>query len=84
MKIIVKAKPRSRESKVILITQPSLALGFDKTPDVYKVSVKEAPENGKANDAIIIALAEYFDIPRSSVHLLLGQNSRNKIFEIEN
>jgi uncharacterized protein len=84
MKIVVKAKPRSRESKVELVTQPSLALGLEKAPDIYKVSVKEPPENGKANDAIIVALAEYFDIPRSSVQLVLGQSSRKKIFEIEN
>jgi hypothetical protein len=48
----------------------------------YKVSVKEAPVDGRANDAIIRALAEYFDVAKSSVKLLSGHTSKQKIFEI--
>jgi uncharacterized protein YggU (UPF0235/DUF167 family) len=85
MKIVVKAKPRAREEKVEQLTQPTLAFTADTSaPVVYKVSVKESPVNGRANDAIIRALAKHFDIPPACVRLISGQTSRQKIFEISN
>lgn len=84
MKIIVKAKPNSKMEKVERVSQPSLNLEDSKSELVtYKVSVKEPPILGRANKAIIRALAEYFDIERSSIHLLYGQTSRQKVFEID-
>ncbi len=50
---------------------------------VYKVSVKEAPVAGRANEAIVRALAEYFEVGRARVRLVSGQTSKQKIFEIE-
>ncbi|PJA37619.1 hypothetical protein CO181_02780, partial [candidate division WWE3 bacterium CG_4_9_14_3_um_filter_43_9] len=49
MKIFVKAKPRAKNEKIEKIGE-----------DCFKVSVKEPPEEGKANQAIVKALAEYF------------------------
>ncbi|MFA6338850.1 MAG: DUF167 domain-containing protein [Candidatus Paceibacterota bacterium] len=83
MKIIVKAKTNSKEEKVERISQPSL--GFEDTKSelvVYKVKVKEPPVDGKANTAIIKALAKYFDIAPSRVSLVSGQSSKQKVFEI--
>jgi len=87
MKIIVKAKTKAKIEKVERVEQPALDLnmaGSEKTKLVtYRVSVKEAPVAGKANEAIIRALAEYFDTAPSRVRLVTGQSSKQKIFEIE-
>lgn len=83
MKIVVKAKTRAKVEKVERLEQPTLGLDKDKNETVvYRVSVKEAPVDGKANEAIIRALAEYFDIPKSSVELVSGQTSKQKMFMI--
>ncbi len=84
MKIIVKVKTQSREEKVELMSQPSLGLG-DAVNDkvIYKVSVKEAPVDGKANEAVTKALATYFGIPTSRIRLISGHTFKQKVFEID-
>jgi uncharacterized protein YggU (UPF0235/DUF167 family) len=86
MKIIIKAKTRAKVTKVERVDQPVLDLGEEKGKTklvTYKVAVKEAPINGKANEAIIEALAEYFDTAKSNINLISGQSSKQKIFEIK-
>lgn len=85
MKIFVKAKPRAKEEKVERVGQPTLGLG-DTKPEMteYKVSVKEAPVGGKANEAVIKALAKYFGVAPSLVRLVSGASSKRKVFEIPN
>ena len=84
MKIIVKAKTRAKETKVARLEQSTLDLGQPQSGLVtYKVSVKEAPVGGQANEAIIKALAEYFDTAPSRVRLVSGQTAKQKIFEID-
>ncbi len=83
MKIIVKAKTKSKTEKVERINQPNLGLENSKAElVVYKVSVKEAPVAGRANEAVIKALATYFDTAPSRIKLVTGQTSKQKIFEI--
>lgn len=82
MRIIVKAKPNAKVESVERQTQATLDLGIKEGLDIYKVSVKEPPVGGKANDAVIKALAEYFEVSRSQVVLAKGGSSKNKIFEI--
>ena len=41
------------------------------------------PERGKANDAVLALLADVLDIPRSSVALVSGGGSRDKIVELD-
>lgn len=48
-----------------------------------KVWITAAPENSKANDALVKLLANRLGIPRSSVHILRGQRSRNKVIRLE-
>ena len=84
MKIIVKARPGAKEEKVEKITQPSFDFADDIQKEVvYKVWVKELPEDGKANEAIILSLANYFETKRVNIRLVLGANSKVKVFEIE-
>lgn len=71
MRINIKAKPNSREEKVEKIDETH-----------YVVFVKEPPVKGKANEAIRNALAIYFKIGFSSVKIISGFSSRNKIIEI--
>ncbi len=87
MKIIVKAKPKAKEEKVERVTphQISLNLKFGEGAemDVYKVSVKEPPVDGRANEAITKALAKHFGVSLSQVRLVSGARGKKKIFEIK-
>lgn len=40
------------------------------------------PERGKANEAVLALLAEVLAVPRSSVALVSGGGSRDKIVEL--
>lgn len=71
MKIFIKAKPRARKNKVERIDD------FH-----FIVSVTEIPKKGKANQAIIKILADYFKVPFQSVKIISGHTSRQKIIEI--
>ena len=71
MKITVKVKPNAKQEKV------------EKTGEKeYSVWVKEKPVEGRANDAAIRALAEYFHVPAAQVVLIKGRTSREKVFEL--
>jgi uncharacterized protein len=73
MKIFVKVKPSAKEEKI------------EKIDDInFKVQVKEPPEKGKANKAVVRVIAEYFKVAPSCVSLISGFSSRRKIFEIIN
>lgn len=71
MRIIVKAKPKSSKEYVKRTGETS-----------FTVAVKEPPEKGKANQAIVKVLSKLLKIPLSSINLISGQSSRVKIFEI--
>jgi uncharacterized protein len=47
-----------------------------------RVSVTTAPEDGKANRAVIDLLAETFDVAPSSINLVRGAASRDKWFRL--
>jgi uncharacterized protein len=50
--------------------------------DAWKVRVAAAPERGRANDAVLELLARTLDVPRTSLTLVSGGGSRNKIVEL--
>ena len=47
--------------------------------DAWKVRVTAAPENGRANDAVVRLLADALSVPRESVTLVSGHTGRDKI-----
>lgn len=47
-----------------------------------KVRLQAPPVDGKANDALIAFLADYFKVPRRDVVLVAGQTSRLKIVRL--
>ena len=71
MKIFVKVKPKAKEEKGQKISDTN-----------FKVWVKEAPEKGRANLAVIKALADYFKTSQSSIKIASGSRSKLKIIEI--
>ena len=80
---MVKVKTKAKVEKVERVGQDGLDLaGLVARPAIYKVSVKEAPVAGRANEAVIKALAEYFAVAPARVKLLTGQTSKQKLFEI--
>lgn len=71
MKIYIKAKSNAKETKVEKMSD-----------NQFRVWVKEPPKNGKANEAISRALADYFGVSKSLVRIISGRFSRQKIVEI--
>ena len=50
---------------------------------VLKARVRAAPEDGKANDALIRLLAATLDVPARAIKLASGAASRQKVFRID-
>lgn len=47
-----------------------------------KIDVAAAPEEGKANAALVEFLAEEFDVKKSNVEIVAGETNRKKIVRI--
>ena len=50
--------------------------------DALKVAVAAPPVEGKANEALIRFFAELLEVPRSSVEIVSGESSRNKVVRV--
>lgn len=71
MRIFVKVKSAAKEEKVEKIDEVN-----------FYVQVKEPPVEGRANMAVVKALADYFSVAQSGVRIVSGFTSRLKIIEI--
>lgn len=71
MKITVKVKPNSKQSK---ITQND--------EGIWMINLKSPPVDGKANQELITLLAKQFKVKKSQVIIKLGLSSKNKVIEI--
>ena len=67
----VKVHPRARKNAI------TGELG-----DAIKVSITAPPVDGKANEACIELFANLLKVPRASVTIASGHNSRNKVIRI--
>ncbi|MCL5011125.1 MAG: DUF167 domain-containing protein [Patescibacteria group bacterium] len=72
MKIKVQVKAKSKQEKV--------AGAGDSRFDVW---VKEPAIDGKANQAVIKALASHFAVSRLNVKIISGFKSKQKIIEVK-
>lgn len=72
MKISVLVKSNAREDVVERIDESH-----------FMVRVTAPPQEGKANRAVIRALADYFNIAPSTIMIVSGLTSKNKIVDIE-
>lgn len=70
MKLSVRVIPKAKQEKVEHL--------FD---NAYKVWVTATPENGKANKAVIEALAEFLDVKKNCLTIVAGLTSKEKVIE---
>ncbi len=73
MKLFIRIKPNARENRVQKLDPTHLV-----------VFIKEPPQEGKANEALIKTLANYFNITKDAVRIISGHHSKLKIVYIEN
>jgi hypothetical protein len=50
--------------------------------DAWKVRVTEAPERGRANEAVLRLLADTLALPRTALTLVSGHGGREKVVEL--
>ncbi len=72
MRITVSAHPNSRKPRI----ETDLFGGLH-------IYVSEPPLESRANLAVIKALSEHFQVPKSNIQLISGHKSKQKIFEIQ-
>jgi len=48
-----------------------------------KVWLHARPKESEANKALVAILSKHFDVPKSQIHIISGQTSRNKVVEVE-
>jgi uncharacterized protein (TIGR00251 family) len=51
--------------------------------DTLKLSVTAVPERGKANDAVVALLAETLGVAPSSIQVVSGTTSKDKVVEVD-
>ena len=71
MRIVVLVKPNAKKESVEKIDDST-----------YQVRVNAPPHEGRANEAVTMALADFFKISRSRVQIVKGQKSKKKLVEI--
>jgi uncharacterized protein (TIGR00251 family) len=71
MRLLVRARPNAREEKVEKIG-----------PGQFVVSVTAPPADGRANIAIVKALAKHFGVAPSKVTIVAGYTARTKIVDV--
>lgn len=71
MKFFLQVKPKSSTARIEQKNEKELT-----------VWVREVPEDGKANDAVLRAVAEHFAVAPSRVRIVRGARGRKKIVEI--
>jgi uncharacterized protein len=67
----VKVHPRARRNAVVGVVGQAL-----------KLALTAPPVEGRANDACIAFLAEFLNVPRSSVTIAAGDTSRQKLIRV--
>jgi len=72
MRVYVKVTPRASKNEVIKISEGE-----------YKVKLTAAPVDNQANLMLKKVLAEYFDVPKSSLTIVAGKTAKTKLVEIK-
>ncbi len=71
LKVSVKVQPKASKNDVI-----------DNEDGSFKVYLKSAPTDGKANKELIALLSDYFKVGKQDVNIITGKTSRKKIIEV--
>ena len=72
MKISVRVKPGSKKENVERVDDTN-----------FIAHVKAPPVEGKANDALVRLLSDYFGVPKNHIQIIKGTTSKYKLVEIE-
>ena len=70
MKINVRVIPRAKINRVEI-----------QSDGVVRVHTTTAPTDGKATADVIKMLAKHYNVPKTSIKLIRGATSRDKVFE---
>jgi uncharacterized protein len=71
LKIAITVKPNAKKAQVVELTDKK-----------YRVAVREAAQDGKANQALIDILADHFGVAKSTIKIIRGHSARHKLIEI--
>lgn len=72
MKILVKVKTKAKEERI------------EKAGEgIFTVWVKEPAEKGRANLAVVKAVAKHFKVPQSKARIVAGLSSRQKVVIVD-
>ncbi len=71
MRIYLKVIPRSSQNIVEKISEGE-----------YRVKLTAPPVDGKANEALIKLLAEYFNVSKSAILIVGGKSMRRKMVDV--
>lgn len=55
---------------------------ISKDGETFKAYLNAPAVEGKANKALVKALADYFSVKKSRINIIKGEKSRNKVVEI--
>lgn len=77
-RITVRITPRSKRNAV----SKSADNSSDQHQRQFQVHVTAAPEDGKANTAVIKLLAKHLGVAKSQITLIRGATHRDKVFDI--
>ncbi len=70
MIVNIRVIPRARRNQITVDTDGTV-----------RVHTTAAPADGAANEAVIKMLAEHFKVPKTSINIIRGSTSRNKVIE---
>lgn len=71
--LAVRAQPGAKKAAIIGVYGEGASAQL-------KIAVQSPPIEGRANQALVIFLAEFFSLPRRDVELITGELSRGKVF----
>ena len=67
----IRVTPHARHNKIV------------ENDGVLRVYTTVAPENGRANGAVIELLSKHFDVPKSRIKIIRGETSRDKVVTVD-
>ncbi len=67
----IRVQPKASRNKVVV------------NGDIIKVYVTTAPEDGKANKAVVDLLAKHLDLSKRAIKIVSGAKSRTKVIAVE-
>ena len=73
LELKVWVKPNAKREGILGVSERGL-----------EIAVFSKPQDGEANNAVIQVLSKYFKMPKSSIELVSGDKSRQKVLRLYN